>query len=53
MSETTVDLQGIASSLGLADISRHIFLCADQTKPKCCQKEVGMESWDYLKRRLN
>jgi (2Fe-2S) ferredoxin len=53
MSETTVDLQGIASSLGLADIRRHIFLCADQTKPKCCQKEVGMESWDYLKRRLN
>lgn len=30
----------------------HIFLCADQTKPKCCKSEVGLESWEYLKRRL-
>ena len=33
-------------------LQRHIFLCCDQTKPKCCDKEVGLESWDYLKRRL-
>lgn len=32
--------------------SRHIFLCADQTKAKCCPKKVGLESWDYLKKRL-
>lgn len=32
--------------------SRHIFLCADQTKPKCCPKKAGLESWDYLKTRL-
>ena len=32
--------------------SRHIFLCADQTTPKCCEKERGLEAWDYLKRRL-
>lgn len=31
---------------------RHIFLCCDQTKPNCCQKEVGLESWEYLKKRL-
>ncbi len=31
---------------------RHIFLCADQTKPKCCPKKAGLESWDYLKKRL-
>jgi len=31
---------------------RHIFLCSDQTKPKCCDKELSLESWDYLKRRL-
>ena len=42
----------------LADIgggrafTRHIFLCADQTKPKCCPKGAGLESWDYLKKRL-
>lgn len=39
-------------SLGLNQIQRHIFLCADQTKPKCCSKEVGLEAWDYLKKRL-
>ncbi|MEO8211343.1 MAG: (2Fe-2S) ferredoxin domain-containing protein, partial [bacterium] len=29
-----------------------IFLCCDQTKPKCCEKTVGLESWDFLKSRL-
>lgn len=33
-------------------MKRHIFLCCDQTKPKCCQKEIGLESWEYLKKRL-
>mgnify|MGYP001461243676 CR=1 FL=1 len=23
------------------------------TNPKCCSKEAGLESWEYLKRRLN
>lgn len=39
-------------ALGMSQIQRHIFLCADQTKPKCCSKEVGLEAWDYLKNRL-
>jgi len=39
-------------SLGLPQIQRHIFLCADQTNPKCCSKEAGLEAWEYLKRRL-
>ncbi|ACK65633.1 ferredoxin-like protein [Rippkaea orientalis PCC 8801] len=39
-------------TLGLNHIQRHLFLCADQTKPKCCPKSVGLEAWDYLKRRL-
>ncbi|MGB3508690.1 MAG: ferredoxin [Microcoleaceae cyanobacterium] len=38
--------------LGLSQIQRHIFICADQTKPKCCSTEVGIEAWNYLKRRL-
>jgi (2Fe-2S) ferredoxin len=33
-------------------MKRHIFLCADQTKPKCCFKDTGLASWEYLKRRL-
>ncbi len=42
-----------AEKLGVDKIKRHIFLCADQTKPKCCTKEDGLESWDYLKKRLD
>jgi (2Fe-2S) ferredoxin len=30
----------------------HLLLCADQTKPKCCEKAVGLEAWDYLKLRI-
>ncbi len=41
-----------AEELGLQTYRRHIFLCADQTEPKCCSKETGLASWDYLKKRL-
>jgi (2Fe-2S) ferredoxin len=41
-----------AAHLNLPGIQRHIFLCADQTKPQCCSKEAGLEAWDYLKGRL-
>ncbi len=46
------ELQAVAKSLGLEKYRRHIFLCADQTEPKCALKEKGLESWEYLKRRL-
>ena len=45
-------LTQIAAGLNIPQIRRHIFLCCDQTKPKCCSKEEGLESWEYLKRRL-
>lgn len=38
--------------LGISKTTRHIFICADQTKPKCCSAAVGLESWDFLKARL-
>lgn len=38
--------------LNIDKIQRHIFLCADQTDPKCCKKEIGLKSWIYLKERL-
>jgi len=46
------DLQNAVETLGLGRYARHIFLCADQTEPKCCAKEAGLESWEFLKRRL-
>jgi (2Fe-2S) ferredoxin len=39
-------------NLGIDKIKRHIFLCCDQSKPKCCQYEDGIASWEYLKDRL-
>ena len=42
----------LSAGLNIPTIRRHIFLCAEQTKPKCCTLEAGLESWDYLKRRL-
>ena len=46
------DLRSTAEALGIGKIQRHLFLCADQTEPKCCAKEVGLASWDFLKQRL-
>jgi len=42
----------ISSALGLEKVERHIFLCADQSKAKCCDREAGLESWAFLKARL-
>ena len=44
--------RAIAESIGVPVAKRHIFLCCDQTKAKCCSHSEGMESWEYLKRRL-
>ena len=45
-------LKKIAESIGVPKIRRHIFLCCDQTKPKCSDKDRSLESWEYLKARL-
>ena len=45
-------LAQLAAGLQILTTERHIFLCADQSKPKCCTKEEGLIAWDYLKRRL-
>jgi len=50
MNET---LQAAVEKLAIKKIKRHIFLCCDQTKPKCSEKEKSLESWEYLKRRLD
>ena len=42
----------IAESIGIPAARRHIFLCCDQTNPKCCDKERGLAAWEFLKRRL-
>ena len=60
MPEPTTDLDAaelerqcaIALSVGVPVIRRHIFLCCDQTKPDCCEKERGLAAWAFLKQRL-
>ena len=44
--------QKIATTIGVDVARRHIFLCCDQTTPKCCDKERSLAAWDFLKRRL-
>lgn len=46
------ELTQLARDLGVESFRRHIFLCADQTKPKCSPKLDSIKSWDYLKTRL-
>ena len=46
------ELEAIARNLGIPHNRRHIFLCCDQTECKCCSKEEGLVSWDFLKKRL-
>jgi (2Fe-2S) ferredoxin len=41
-----------SQALGLSQIQRHIFICADQTNPQCCSKADSIVAWDYLKQRL-
>jgi (2Fe-2S) ferredoxin len=45
-------LQERLARLGVDSTERHIFLCCDQTKPKCSDREASLESWNYLKKRL-
>jgi (2Fe-2S) ferredoxin len=45
-------LEKRVEALSLADIKRHVFICADQTSPKCCGKEESLTAWNYLKKRL-
>lgn len=52
MAPTNSKLAEATRTLGLTQYSRHIFLCADQSDPQCCSKAVGLESWEYLKKRL-
>jgi (2Fe-2S) ferredoxin len=44
---------GVAvGALGLDCITRHIFLCADASKPKCVDRAASLAAWEYLKQRL-
>lgn len=51
--EPTQRLENIADALSIPTARRHIFLCADQTDPKCAPYAETHELWVHLKNRLN
>jgi (2Fe-2S) ferredoxin len=47
------ELRANAELHGAGRVRRHIFLCADQSDPKCAPRERTLIAWEYLKRRLS
>ena len=45
-------LDAISESLGIGTLDRHIFLCAQQSNPRCSGYEESAAVWRHLKRRL-
>ena len=41
-----------AAALGIPQARRHIFLCCNESKPKCATLEKQLEAWEHLKKRL-
>ena len=54
MEETTGTeaLRAKAAAVGVTVARRHVFLCCDQSTPKCCDRDRSLAAWEYLKRRL-
>jgi (2Fe-2S) ferredoxin len=46
------ELGQLARQYGVGTCHRHIFLCAEQSEPKCCSYDTGRAAWAYLKGRL-
>ena len=53
MDEELAQAKYALAQLGGFATKRHIFLCADPEKPKCCDREAGLAAWNYLKKRLS
>ena len=52
VSKRAEKLERAVEKLGINEVQRHIFLCADQSKPECCDRKTGLKAWEYLKDRL-
>lgn len=50
--EMLQELRALAEQYGVGAYRRHIFLCADQSEPKCAPREQSVAAWNYLKNRL-
>ncbi len=50
IAQTRMDI--ISESLGIGALDKHIFVCAQQSTPRCSTYEESSEIWVYLKKRL-
>jgi (2Fe-2S) ferredoxin len=50
--EHSDELRANIERYGVGRIVRHIFLCADQTEPKCAPRERTLAAWEHLKMQL-
>lgn len=50
--EVLKDQRRTAEKLRIPRIERHIFLCCDPTKAKCCSRKRTLEAWKFLRKRL-
>jgi (2Fe-2S) ferredoxin len=48
----STELEKVRTGLSLDSYQHHIFLCADPAEAKCCARETGLASWEFLKHRL-
>jgi (2Fe-2S) ferredoxin len=45
-------LRAVVADLGIGRASRHLLMCAMQTKPKCAPYETTEAVWRYAKQRM-
>lgn len=45
-------LSAVARAIGIGGLQHHVFLCAQQSTPRCSTLEESTRVWRYLKRRL-
>ena len=46
------ELRRRAEKRGVPEIQRHVFLCCDPSKPKCCSRKSSLAAWKFLRKRL-
>jgi len=46
--QLNANLDATCNRMGLKSSTKHIFLCADQTKPKCCNSDVNFFIFFYI-----
>jgi (2Fe-2S) ferredoxin len=46
-------LRAKGETVGISAAHRHLFLCCEQSQPKCCDAAQGRAAWEFLKGRLS